>query len=118
MADPTLSAQFSLQQSLDRFDRLERDSLVSTIAHRIIVNSGRGRNRRHVATHLRSLPYPVFANGRQCSALVTVHWILSWPRERQREVFWYADVTEATRAHPNAVQLPNADRVLANLTKK
>jgi hypothetical protein len=115
MAPFSLSAPpLPLAEFLDRFDREQRDARAATIANRIAANATPHRQRRHTATHLRRLAWPVYVDGRQCTAAVTLHYICH-PRERERETFWYADVAEARAAHPNAVMLPDVDRVQARL---
>jgi hypothetical protein len=116
VAFQSLPATFPLSESLDRFDKERRDNLVSTIARRMASNRAI-RERRHTATHLRKLAWPVYMNGRNCYACITIHWLLDHPREHQRETFYYLDLAEARSAHPTAVMLPDADGVLERLKK-
>ena len=108
------SLRFSPQQiqQAERADLAQRDAFAAALARRMAVAP---RTRRLVAVHLRRLAWPVWVGGRQCLAAVTIHYILSRPRERQRETFWYADVAQAHAAHPTAVMLPDVDRVQSRI---
>jgi hypothetical protein len=121
MADRSLLHPLLLQPHnnavLEDLERQQRDALASTIARRMAATSVGlgGRTKRHTATHIRSLAWPVYVQGRKCLAAVTIHYVLSHPRQHIQESFWYANIAEARGAHPKGKLLPDPDRVLGHL---